>query len=244
GDGIKEARARSASNHARIEDDARRRRSKKRRRSGSRPDGGGRADVHAIESAGGTRGAIDPEAGHNGEPTPVGAAIGVDSYGDRILVDSHAAGCKRADRIGGQGCEINGSNRVRTGVGHDREICFLIDGHAARSSAYSYSQGFAGRVGNRNGVYQVQNGDRIRAVVGDNSDARSAGGLPVVSKRGEKGDAGGRDAGGGGLYRLGENAGRIQAENRNLAAARAGVGDDREIIDFVDGDATRRGGRA
>src|SRR2546429_2074957 len=84
----------------------------------------------------------------------------------------------------------------------------------------------------------------MRAVVGDHSDARSAGGLPVISKPGKNGDAGGCVAGGDGLDGLVENAGRIQAENRNLAATRAGVGDDREIIDFVDGDATRRGGRA
>jgi len=38
-----------------------------------------------------------------------------------------------------------------------------------------------------------------------------------------------------------ENVRRVQAEDGNLIAARAGVGDDRETIDFIDGDASGGG---
>ena len=43
---------------------------------------------------------------------------------------------------------------------------------------------------------------------------------------------------------LAENVRGVQAENGNLIAARAGVGDDGEIIDFIDGDTTGSGGGA
>src|SRR5260370_17195647 len=61
---------------------------------------------------------------------------------------------------------------------------------------------------------------------------------------GNNGDTSGRIAGGDGLAGLIENVGGVQAEDRNLVATGAGVGNDREIIDFVDGDASRSSGGA
>src|SRR5258708_33562674 len=63
-----------------------------------------------------------------------------------------------------------------------------------------------------------------------------------MGKPGKNGNPGGRSAGGDSLDGLIENVRGVQAEDGNLIAA--GVGDDREIIDFVDGDASRSRGSA
>ena len=158
-----------------------------------------------------------------------------------MLVDSHAGRCDGADGCGGQRREINGGNGVRAGVGDNREIGFLVDGHAAWSGADIHADGFPGSVQDRNAVHQVKNGDRVCAIVGDHGNARGCCGLPGIGKPGKNGHAGGRVAGGDSLDGLIKNVCRVQAEDRNLVAARARVGYDREIIDFIDGHAARSG---
>src|SRR5437879_13581326 len=86
GDGIKEARVRSASNHAWIEDDARRRRRKERGSCRCRSNGGGRANVHAIQSAERTGGATNLEAAPDGEAAAVGGAVRINGEGNGVLV--------------------------------------------------------------------------------------------------------------------------------------------------------------
>src|SRR5207244_6418126 len=131
GDGIKEARIRSASSRAWIKDDARRRRRKEGGSCSCRSNRGSRADVHAVQSALRTGGATDLEAGHNGEAAAVGTAIRINGDGNGILVDGHGARCESPDGTGGQRREINGGNGIRTGVGDYREVGLLVDGNAA-----------------------------------------------------------------------------------------------------------------
>src|SRR2546429_8062298 len=157
GEGIKEARVRSASDHAWIEDDARRRRREERGSCRCRSNRGGRADVHAIQSALRTGGPTNLEASHDGEAAAVGAAIRINGDGNGVLVDGNSARCESPDGTGGERREINGGNGVRTGVGDDREVGFLVNGHAAGTSADSHSNGFSGGVHHGNAVYEVKN---------------------------------------------------------------------------------------
>src|SRR5947207_8837624 len=244
GDGIKEARVRSASSRAWIKDDARRRRREERGSCRCRSNRGGRANVHAIQSPERTGCATDLQTGHNGEAAPVGAAIGIDGDGNGILVDGNSARSKRTYGTGGQWREINGGNGIRTGVGDDREVGFLVNGHTAGTSADSHCDGFSGGIGHGNAIYEVKNGGGVRTAVGNHSDAGGSGSLAGIGEPGKNSDASGGVARGNRLEGLAENVGRVQAENGNLVAARAGVGNNREIVDLIDGDATRSGGCA
>src|SRR5260370_42131248 len=73
------------------------------------------------------------------------------------------------------------------------------------------------------------------------SDPGSSSGLPGIREPGENRDGRGGGAGGDGPESLIENVRLVQAEDRNLIAARARVGDDREIVDFVDSNAAGSG---
>ena len=76
------------------------------------------------------------------------------------------------------GVRIDGGDIIRAGVGDDGEIGFLVDGHAAGSSADSDDEGHGGcfcGVRDRNAVHKINQRDGIRAtVIGDHSDARGS----------------------------------------------------------------------
>src|SRR5260370_18439544 len=73
------------------------------------------------------------------------------------------------------------------------------------------------------------------------SDRGRSSGLDGIRARGENSEGGGGGAGGDGPESRIENVRLVQAEDRNLIAARARVGDDREIVDFVDSNAAGSG---
>src|SRR5260370_7615629 len=133
----------------------------------------------------------------------MGGTIWVDGDRDGILINSNSAWRESADGFAGIAgilCywrEIDGGNSVRTGVGDDREVCFLIDGYAAGSCANSNDDRFrrCGIVQDWHGVDEINHGDGVGAVIGDHGDARGSGRLPDVSKAGKNGDTRGGGAG-------------------------------------------------
>ena len=63
----------------------------------------GGTDVYDIESAEGRGCPIDEQRGNYGEAAVIGAAIGIDGYGDRILIDGNDMGDNRGYGSGGEG---------------------------------------------------------------------------------------------------------------------------------------------
>src|SRR5713226_425217 len=90
----------------------------------------GCADVHGIEHASGAEYAAELNSGDDSKPAAIRTAGGVDRNGDGILIHSDGRSNEFADRGGGERSEIDGGNRIRKGVGDDRKVRFLVDGHA------------------------------------------------------------------------------------------------------------------
>src|SRR5712692_2558446 len=128
----------------------------------------GCADVHDIEHASGAEYAAELNSRDDSKPAAIRTAVGIDGDGDGILIHSDGRSNEFADRGGGERSEIDGGNRIRKGVGDDRKVRFLVDGHTD-------GRGADGDVGNAYipqsfEVHRIDDGGGVRGIVSDNGD--------------------------------------------------------------------------
>ena len=170
----------------------------------------GQAEIHLIEGAL-RRGGGNIEGGDNGQARSVGAAVGIDGYGDRFLIGG--GGERREGTDGGslQRSHVNDGSGVAAFVDDDREAGFLFDSHAFRI----FPDTDVGH--NFRAVGQVQDGCGPVCLIADDGvtearDGRHAGRSIARGDRGEGGKGGVR----------------IEADERHLRTP--GFGDHRVIF--------------